>query len=117
MNLRNITISDLDDIHDFETSKDTKLKSAKKPLEKGEVSLKSNLQLVQARVVEIMGNNKYKVQGVGSGERGVGSSAPNSQLPTPNSQLPTPNSQLPTSHSQLPTPNSPLPTPNSQLRE
>ena len=106
MNLRNITISDLDDIHDFETSKDTKLKPAKKPLEKGEVSLKSNLQLVQARVVEIMGNNKYKVQGVGSWELGAGSC--NADTPNRHSQLPTPHSPLPTPHSQLPTPNSPL---------
>ena len=62
MNLRNITITDLEDIHDFETSKDTKIKATKKPLEKGEVSLKSNLQLVRARVVEIMGNNRYRAQ-------------------------------------------------------
>jgi ribosome biogenesis GTPase len=61
MKLKNITINDLDDIHDYETSKITKSKSAKKPLEKGELSLKSGLNLVKGRIVEIKANYSYIV--------------------------------------------------------
>jgi ribosome biogenesis GTPase len=75
MKLKNIIINDLDDIHDYETSKITKSKSAKKPLEKGELSLKSGLNLVKCRIVEIKTNYTYRCQGTGDRGQGIGGRA------------------------------------------
>jgi len=68
LKLRNITINDLEDIHDFQTSKKSTTKPVKKPLDKGEISLKANMKLVKSKVIEIMANNTYRVQLHESGE-------------------------------------------------
>ena len=59
--IKNLKLNNYDDLHDWESSQDQKKKSTKKPLRKGESSLKSCLSLRQGRVVEIMTNYQYLV--------------------------------------------------------
>ena len=61
MRLRNISVDDIDDIYYFETSQQTRTKSSRKQLHKGEQTLKSSVQLVRGCVVEVHSNNVYKV--------------------------------------------------------
>ena len=62
MKLKNITVSDIDDIDYFETSKDSRTKSSKRTKDKSEQTFKTNVQLKTGRIVEVNSNYSYKVK-------------------------------------------------------
>ena len=61
VNIKNIKLDDVEDIYHFESTKQTRTKSAKTINDKGKKSFKTNLILKKAIVVEVMTNYRYKV--------------------------------------------------------